>query len=154
MVRSGSNQLFSKDFSVRYDEPSDTYVVELTEEGCFEEAFRYLERWIAQHAAVRDGTYEAPPADHVDYTREAAYWMLERQADQMFADLQNAVERYCHYLENEMYYVPRTGDVVIETRTECLRGLLAHFDPVRGDIRRAILSPHSVEVLQDVSLLP
>lgn len=153
-VRSGSNQIFSKDLSVRYDEPSDAYVVEFTDAGCFEEAFRYLERWIARHAAVRDGTYEAPPADHVDCTQEAAYWMLERQADQMFADLQSAVERYCHYLENETYYVPRTGDVVIETRTAFLRGLLAHYDSVRGDVRRAVLSPHSLEVLQGAGLLP
>src|SRR4051794_25666551 len=49
---------FNRDFSVSYDAESFSYVVDITPAGLFEEAFRFLERWIARHAAQRDGVYE------------------------------------------------------------------------------------------------
>jgi len=106
--------------------------------GFFEEAFRFLERWIARDVAQRDGVYESPPEDHVDFTDEAMYWMIERFADQAFSDLKSAVDRCCNYLTNEMYYVPHSGDILIEARVSALRGLLTHFESTRRDVRRAV----------------
>jgi len=153
-VRNAQNTLIVRDFSVEYHEQSDAYVVQISDAGCFEEAFRFLERWIARDAARRDGAYQPPPDDHVDYTDEAMYWMVERHSDRVFKDLECAVSRYCDDLENEKYYVLRTGEIVIEQRVAALRGLLLHFDSTRHDVSHAVLSPHTVEVLRCAALFP
>jgi hypothetical protein len=145
---------FNRDFSVSYDAESFSYVVDITPAGLFEEAFRFLERWIARHAAQRDGVYESPAEDQVDFSDDGMYWMLERFADQVFIDLENAVDRYCDQLTNEVTAVPQTGDIRIESRIAALRGLLAHFASTRRDVRCAVLAPHTVDVLRCAGILP
>jgi hypothetical protein len=153
-IEAGPPGFLEKDFAVRFDPDAGEYRVQLTGDGHFEESYRYLERWIARDAERRDGLYELPPDDHVDLTDAGMYWMLERSSDRLFGDLQEAIARHCEYLQNELYYMPKTGDVVIERRIEGLRGLIRHFDSARTEIRRAVLSPHTVDVLRSAHLWP
>jgi hypothetical protein len=148
------DHLLKRDDGVSFDPETDAYFVELTGGGCFEGAYRFLERWIARHALELDGVFVPPPDDHLDLTKEALYWMLERHSDQLLADLEQAVARYSRYLEEEMYYVPKLGDVMIEARVAALLGLLNHFDTARQEIHSAVLSPHTVEVLRAAGVLP
>lgn len=148
------NHLLKLDYNVSFDQETDGYFVELTNGGYFEGAYRFLERWIARHALELDGALVPPPDDHLDLTKEPLYWMLERHCDQLFADLEQAVARYSRYMEEEMYYVPQRGDIMVEVRAATLRSLVNHFDTVRQEIRRAVLSPHTVEVLRAAGVLP
>jgi hypothetical protein len=153
-IEAGPADLLARDFSVDFDDESGEYRVQLTSAGHFEEAYRFLERWIARDAQRRDGVYEPPPDDHFDLSTEGWYWMLERSSDRLFSDLEDAIRRHCEYVANEMYYQPAIGDILIERRVESLRGLLRYFDHCRSEIRRAVLSPHTVDVLRWADLWP
>ena len=148
------DHLLKRDYKVSFDPETDGYFVELTNGGRFEGAYRFLERWIARHALELDGVFLPPPDDHLDLTKEPLYWILERHSDQLFADLEQAVTRYSRYMEEEMYYVPQFGDVMLEARVAALLGVVNHFDTARQEIRRAVLSPHTVEVLRAAGVLP
>lgn len=152
-IRETPSAPLSRDFRVCYDDDCG-YIVEFTEAGCFEEAIRFCERWISRDVARREGIFRPPPADFLDFTDEPQYWMLERHADRLFADLDDALRRHADFMSNEMYYMPRGGEVVLEQRVAALLGLQSHFDGARAEIRKAVLSPQTVLVLQDAGILP
>jgi hypothetical protein len=147
------NRLLTPDFDVRYDDEHDAFLVAFTDAGCFEEAYRFIERWIERRALELDGEYMPPPADHADFTTRAAYWPLERCSEQLFADLEAAVESFAQSLEGKHDRSLQLGDVLPESRIAALRGLVRHFDHARQEIRRAVLSPHTMKILSEARLL-
>src|SRR5207249_2351992 len=61
-----AGRLFSYDYQVVYDEETAIFRVMLKPGGCFEGAYRFIERWITRRAQQLDGTYAQPPPGYQD----------------------------------------------------------------------------------------
>jgi hypothetical protein len=149
--------VLSLDYDVRFDEPTQRYVVNFTSGGLFEEAYRFVLRWIARHAQRLDGVFVAPPADHLDWRNEPMYWIIERCFDQYLSDLREAVQQYSAGLreqERSGRIPPTPGTVTVASRVHALQTLVGHFAPFQAEVHGAVLSPQTASLLQSLNLLP
>ena len=80
------------------------------------------------------------------------YWMLEKVYEQFRSDLESAIMNKISSLERVRPGEGVLGEVVVETRTRSLIGLLAHLQQGDGEVRRGVLSPQTIELLKDVGL--
>jgi hypothetical protein len=63
------------DYTVSFDRPSDSFRVLCRKGGCFEGAYRCLERWIESKAEELDGLRTVPDSS-LDFRRVMNYWWL------------------------------------------------------------------------------
>ena len=78
---------FALDYKVAFEEETNTFDVVLRRSGCFEGAYRCIERWIEAKAEQLDGI-DSVPAGHQDLRCLMQYWGLEKIYEQFRSDLQ------------------------------------------------------------------
>jgi hypothetical protein len=135
--------ILALDYEVGFDAARGTYRVAFTRGGHFEEAYRFIERWIGRHAAALDGVEEAIPEGYQDYRGKGWYWMVERPFDRLMADLRGAVEARIRWLQRARPNEGVLGEVTVEARVKHLRRLVAYLTPVEDDVRAAVHSPET-----------
>lgn len=151
-VAERANTLFNNDFEVAYEGTTNSYRVEFTRNGWFEEAYRFIERWIKRHAEEQDGVHMTVPAGHVDCRGESLFWIVERFADCYIGDCCTALENAITTLERERPNEGVPGEITVESRVKALRGFLVHVRSVLGEVHSAVLSPRAIEFLSVVGL--
>jgi hypothetical protein len=140
--------LLNNDFEVAYENSSDSYLVQFTRNGWFEEAYSFIQRWIKKHAEKLDGVYKPPDQGKLDCTVWPMYWMTERLFNTYLADLQSAIEKQIAWLEKERPNEGVSGEYTIESRTESLYGASKYLRSISDEVRSAVLSPSSLEFLK------
>lgn len=148
------NTLFNYDYKFSYDEVTNSYCVEFTRNGWFEEAYRCIERWIKRHAEKLDGVYRDPPPESIDCRDETLFWILERCFDRCIEDCQAALEYQVAVLECEQPEEDIVGEVTVEARMGALRGVMAYLQTIADEVHTAVLSPRSTEFLRAIGLDP
>ncbi len=143
--------ILALDYHVAFMAETNTFEVILRRGGCFEGAYRCIERFIEAKAERLDGLNSAP-AGHLDLRNEMQYWMLERVYEQLWSDLESAITVKISSLERVRPGEGVLGEVVVETRTRSLMGLLAHLQQTNGEVRRGVLSPETIGLLKAVGL--
>ena len=151
-VQEKANWVCNTDFEVSYDESTDTYSVKFTRNGWFEEAYRFIERWIRKHAEQLDGVYQPPPTEYADFTEVGSYWMFERSCGQCFEDFQTAIQRQIAILESERPNEGVFGAVMIESRVQALNGLASYIDQIADEVHAAVLSPKARDLVATMGL--
>lgn len=139
------------DYQIALKEDTNAFEVTLRRGGCFEGAYRCVGRFIESKAEELDGI-NSTPSGHIDLRRFMQYWMLEKIYEQFRLDLESAVTEKVSWLENVRPGDGVLGEVVIEARTRSLIGLLAHLQHADFEVRRGVLSPHTIELLKSIGL--
>jgi hypothetical protein len=139
------------DYQVAFQPEANTFDVVLGRGGCFEGAYRCVERWIEATAEQLDGI-NSVPAGHVDLRSEMAYWGLEKIYERFRSDLESAVAEKVSWLERARPNEGVFGEVTIEVRTRSLVGLLANLERADTEVRRGVLSPQTVELWKAIGL--
>jgi|SRR5215813_10299817 len=143
--------ILADDYHVAFNATTDTFEVVLRRGGCFEGAYRCIERFIEVQVEGLEGI-NSVAVDHLDLRRNMQYWMLEKVYEVFRSDLESAIATRVSWLERERPGENVLGEIVIETRTRSLVGMLAHLETADREVRRGILSPPTVELLK--SILP
>ena len=151
-VEDKRNALLSRDFEVAYEPETNSYTVAFTSGGYFEEAFRFIERWIKRSAEDLDGVSQRIPASHFDCRDNAMFWIIERVADRHIGDCVSAIEREITVLERERPNEGVSGEVTVEARIAALRGFMEHLASISKEVRTAVLSPKTIEFLTILGL--
>ena len=143
--------LFASDFQVAFKEDGNKFDVVLRRGGCFEGAYRCLERFIEAEAERIDGVDSAPP-DHLDLRRCMEFWIIEKIYDQFVADLESAIADKVSWLEHTRPGEGMFGEVAVEARTRALLGLQAHLQCAHHEVRKGILSLETIRLLKAIGL--
>jgi len=141
--------ILANDYQVDFKADTKGFEVVLRRGGCFEGAYRCIERFIEAKAERLDELDSTPPG-HLDLRTEMQYWMLERVYEQFRTDLESAIADKTSCLERTRPGEGVLGEVVVETRTRSLRGLVAHLQRADREVRRAVLSPQTIELLKNI----
>ena len=136
------NTFLNYDFQVSYQKKTDSYRAEFTQGGWFEEAYRFIERWIKKNSEKLDGTYKEPPDDYVDCRDHPMFWVIEHAFDIHLKDCQEALENQIVILENQ-----RQG-----ARIEALHGVISYLQTITDEVHTAVLSPRSMDFLRIIGL--
>ncbi len=139
------------DYQVSFKAETNTFEVLLRRGGCFEGAYRCIERFIEAKAERLDGV-DGAAAGHLDLRCEMEYWMLEKVYEQFRLDLESAIAEKVAWLERVRPEKNAFGEVVVETRTRSLVGLLAHLQQADSEVRRAVLSSQTINLLKNIGL--
>jgi hypothetical protein len=138
------DSIFAFDYTVVFKAEMASFEVILRRGGCFEGAYRCVERFIAAKTERLDGVCSTP-AGQLDFRSDMYYWMFERMYEQFRDDLESAIAAKISCLEGNL------GEVVVEQRTRLLIGLLSHLRNTTDDeIRRAQLSPQTIGFLKSI----
>ena len=145
--------LLARDYQVRFDADTNSFEVVLRPDGCFEGAYRCIERYIEAAAEVLDGVQSSPPG-HLDFRGEMQYWMVENLYEQFRLDLEAAVAERTAWLERARPGEGEQGKIKVEARCCSLTGFLAGLHSIDREVRRAVLSPRTVDLLESISGAP
>jgi len=143
--------ILALDYEATYGPEANTFNVVLRRGGCFEGAYRCIERWIEAKAEQLDGV-NSVPAGHLDLRNEMQYWGLEKIYEQFRSDLESAVAEKVSWLERVRPGEGALGEVVVEARVRSLVGLLAYLQRTDAEVRRGILSPGAIELWKSIGL--
>jgi hypothetical protein len=143
--------ILALDYKVSFRAETNTFDVVLRRGGCFEGAYRCIERWIEAKAEELDGI-NGVPAGHSDCRSEMAYWGLEKIYDQFRSDLDSAIAERVSWLELVRPGEGALGDVTIEARARSLVGFLANLERADAEVRRGVLSPETIQLLKTIGL--
>jgi len=139
------------DYRVAFDAEANAFKVVLRRGGCFEGAYRCIERFIEAEAERLDGVDSAPPGS-LDLRREMQYWIIERIYEQFRGDLTSVIADRISWLEQVRPGEGVFGEVTVQARIKALTGFLARLQETDGEVRRALLSPQTVALLKDIGL--
>ena len=139
------------DYQVAFRAETSTFDVVLRRGGCFEGAYRCIERWIEAKAEQLDGI-DSVPDDHVDLRGEMHYWIIEKIYDQFRLDLEAAVADRVSWLDRIRPGEGVLGEVVLEVRKQSLVGLLSHLQRTDQEVRRGILSLETIDLWKSLGL--
>jgi hypothetical protein len=145
------DSILFQDYSVRFEAPTNSFQVTLRRGGCFEHAYRCIERFIEAKAEELDGI-NSIPAGHVDLRGERQYWMLEQVYDQFRIDLDSAIPDKLSSLDHSPPEQNVLDQVGIEMRMRALHGLIAYLNDADREVRRGVLSPKTVQLLKSIGL--
>jgi hypothetical protein len=128
------------DYHVAFKAKTNTFKVVLRRDGCFEGAYRCIERFIEVKAEILDGVYRTPD-DHLDYWDEMHYWIIEKIYEQFRSDLESAITDKVSSLERAGPGEGVLGNVNVKTRMRSLIGMQTHLHQADGEVRRGVLFP-------------
>jgi hypothetical protein len=134
--------LLAYDYWVGFEAETNTFNVVLRDGGCFEGAYRCIERFIEAEAERLDGV-DSVPDDHMDVRKDMSYWIIEKQYDQFRSDLESAITDRISWLERVRPGEGVLGEIRIEVRARSLIGLLEHLRQADDEVRRGGLSPQT-----------
>lgn len=143
--------IFALDCRVTYSPETNTFDVVLRRGGCFEGAYRCIERWIEAKSEELDGI-DSVPSGYWDLREEMRYWGLEKIYEQFRSDLESAIGKEVSRLERVRPSDGVAGEVTVEARARSLVGLLAHLRRVDAEVRRGSLSPSTIELWKNIGL--
>ena len=143
--------ILALDYQVAFRAESNTFDVLLRRGGCFEGAYRCIERWIEAKAEQLDGINSVPPGN-ADFRHEMQYWQLEKIYEQFRSDLESALAEKVAWLERVRPGEGVLGEVVVEARALALVGLLAYLHHTDAEVRRGVLSPEAIELWKNIGL--
>lgn len=141
------------DYQVAFSPETNTFRVGLRRRGCFEGAYRCIERKIEWKAEELDGIKSAS-AGYLDLRTDMQYWLFEKVYEQFRSDLESAVADKVGWLQRVRPDEGVFGGVTVEARTRSLLGLVAHMQHTDAEVRRGLLSPATVELLKNIGLFP
>lgn len=144
--------VFAPDYNVSFQEDSNSFEVVLRRGGCFEGAYRCVERFIEAQSELLDGI-DTVPHDFVDLRSHMQYWILESFYEQFRTDLQAAISRQAADLRTTGHGNASSALVSIPARVDTLNALEAFLAPADKEIRHGVLSPRTVELLNALGLL-
>lgn len=147
-----TDSLLLKDYQVAFDQQTSAFNVVLRRGGCFEGAYRCIERWIEARAEGLEGI-DSVPEGYIDLRSEMQYWMLERTYQQFRRDVESAVTEKAWSLGQAGPGENIAGEVVVEARKRSLVRLLAHLQGIDLQIERGVISPSTVELLKNLGML-
>ena len=119
--------------------------------GCFEGAYRCIERWIEANTEKIDGISSVPDG-HLDLREEMQYWGLEKIYEQFRSDLESAITEKLSWLQNVKPGEGIMGEVAVEPRERSLVGFLTYLQRIDGEVRRGILSPEAIDLWKKIGL--
>lgn len=139
--------LFAHDYAVRYISAADVFDVAFRRGGCFEGAYRCIERFIEAKSEEFDGL-DTVPTGHLDLRRDMQYWMFELVYDRFLDDVDAALAERVAWLERTRPGEVVAGDVRIEVRSRMLAGVRSYLDKMNHEVRRGCLSPRTLRFLK------
>lgn len=145
------DSILALDYSVAFKKEANSFEVLLRNGGCFEGAYRCIERFIEAAAEGLDGVNSVSEG-HLDLRSNMQYWIPERIYDQFRSDLEAAVVERTSWLERTRPDKGAMGAVVIGARVRALLGLLTHLQRAHTEVRRAVLSPQTIRLWRDIGL--
>src|SRR2546426_9812832 len=86
------------DYQVKFDASTNTFEVVLRRGGCFEGAYRCIERFIEASVEQLDGV-DSSQQGHLDLRCNMEYWIIERLYEQFRSDLEFAINDRISWLE-------------------------------------------------------
>lgn len=143
--------ILALDYQASYKPATNTFEVTLRRGGCFEGAYRCIERWIEAKAENLDGI-DSVPVDHLDLRNEMQYWGLEKIYEQFRSDLESAITEKVSWLERVGSGEGILGEVTVEARGNSLLGFLTYLQRIDNEVRRGILSPEAIEIWKKIGL--
>jgi hypothetical protein len=143
------DSLLTPDYQVGFLPETNAFQVILRRGGCFEGAYRCLQRWIEANAEQLDGI-DSVPAGHLDLRCELQYWILERIYEQFLSDLESTVNDKVSWLEQTRPGEGVLGEVTVEARTRALVGLQAHLQRTGTEVSRGVLAPETIELWKSI----
>jgi hypothetical protein len=143
--------ILALDYTVSYDCSSDSFRVLCRKGGCFEGAYRCLERWIESKAEQLDGLPTVPDG-FLDLRKDMTYWTLERIYEQIRQDVERAVTSTIEWIERTRPNEGVFGEVTIETRLKGLRGIPLMFSQADDEVRRGVLSAQTITLLRQIGI--
>jgi hypothetical protein len=143
--------ILARDFTVAFQPETSTFEVVLRRGGCFEGAYRCIQRWIEAKAEQLDGINSVPPG-HLDLRSAMAYWMLEKNYEQFRSDLEAAVAEKVSWLERVRPSEGVVGEVTIEARVRSLAGFLDNLERVDVEVRRGVHSPETIKFCKTIEI--
>ena len=145
------DSLLALDFTVAFQPETSTFEVVLRRGGCFEGAYRCIQRWIEAKAEQLDGI-NSVPTGHLDLRFTMAYWILEKTYEQFRSDLEAAVEEKVSWLKRVRPTEGVLAEVTIEARARSLIGFLANLERTDFEVRRGVHSPETIALCKAIGL--
>lgn len=139
------------DWRVTFRPETDSFDVMIRRGGCFEGAYRSIERWIEAKAEHLDGIDDVA-VGHLDLRSEMDYWAVERIYEQFRADLESAVADKVAWLQRVRPNEGILGEVTVEARASALAGVLGYLARADVEVRRGVLSPETIDLLKVIGL--
>lgn len=143
--------ILALDYEVAFQAETNTFEINLRRGGCFEGAYRCIERWIEAKSDEVDGI-DSVPTDYVDLRKEMQYWLIEKIYEQFRSDVESAISEKASWLERVRPGDGVFGEVVVETRMRALVGLLAHLKHADNEVKRGIVSPETIRLWKNIGL--
>ena len=145
------DSILALDYIVSYEPGSDTFHVVCRRGGCFEGAYRCLERYIESKAERLDCLQTVPDGSR-DLREEMQYWILERVYERIRQDVQIAITSALERIERERPDEGCFGKVTVEVRLRGLRGILSLFARADEEVRRGVLSAQTIALLRQLGI--
>ena len=143
--------ILALDYKVSYKPTTNTFDVTFRSRGCFEGAYRCIERWIEAKAENLAGINTVPDG-HLDLRKETEYWLLEKIYEQFRSDLKSAITEKVSRLEHVRPGEEILGEVTVEARGRSLVGFLTYMQHIDGEVRRGILSPEAMQLWKRIGI--